>query len=203
MTGTFNKVPVIVVYKKQNTWYSINMIKTLILAGGCFWCVEHDLREASGVVSVVSGYSGGASIDPTYENHSGHKEVVLVEYDDEKTSYKKVLQFFIDHIDPTDDRGQFGDRGKSYTTAIFYENDEEKNIAESALKELNDSHVYERPSRVEVLPCMAFYKAEEYHQNYADKNPLRYSMYRSGSGREGFVNKTCQIREKKKISWSE
>lgn len=179
------------------------MTKTVLLAGGCFWCVEHDLHDASGVLSVTSGYSGGASTDPTYENHSGHKEVVLVEYDAEKTTYKKLLQFFIDHIDPTDDGGQFGDRGQSYSTAIFYENDEEKNIAESVLKELNESHVYERPSQVEVLTRASFYKAEEYHQNYADKNPLRYSMYRTGSGREDFVNKTCQIREEKKINWKE
>ncbi len=179
------------------------MISSLILAGGCFWCVEHDLHEAEGVVSVTSGYSGGESASPTYENHSGHKEVVLVEYDDEKTTYKKVLQFFIDHIDPTDDGGQFGDRGQSYTTAIFYANDEEKNIAESVLKELNESHVYDRPSQVEVLARTAFYKAEDYHQNYAEKNPLRYSMYRTGSGREDFVNKTCQIREEKKINWKE
>lgn len=178
------------------------MTSSLILGGGCFWCVEHDLREADGVVTVTSGYSGGESTNPTYENHSGHKEVVLVEYDTEMTTYKKVLQFFIDHIDPTDDGGQFGDRGSSYATAIFYENDEEKNIAESVLNELNESHVYEKHSQVKVLPRTPFYKAEEYHQNYADKNPLRYSMYRTGSGREGFVNKTCQIREEKKIIWS-
>lgn len=179
------------------------MIKSLILAGGCFWCVEHDLQEAGGVLSVTSGYSGGESTDPTYENHSGHKEVVLVEYSTEKTTYKKLLQFFIDHIDPTDNGGQFGDRGMSYTTAVFYENDEEKIIAESVLKELNDSHVYEVPSEVKVLPRTMFYPAEDYHQNYAEKNPLRYSTYRSGSGREDFVNKTCQIREEKKINWSE
>ena len=179
------------------------MIKSLILAGGCFWCVEYDLHEASGVTSVTSGYSGGESHSPTYENHTGHKEVVFVEYDDAMTTYKKLLQFFINHIDPTDDGGQFGDRGKSYTTAIFYENDDEKVIAENVLKELNDSYIYDTPSRVEVLERKPFYKAEEYHQNYADKNPTHYNLYRVGSGREGFVNKTCAIREEKHISWSE
>jgi methionine-S-sulfoxide reductase len=178
------------------------MTKSLILAGGCFWCVEHDLHEASGVTAVSSGYSGGISVSPIYEAHEGHKEVVLVEYDDTKTTYKKLLQFFIDHIDPTDNGGQFGDRGQSYTTAIFYENDEEKIIAESVLKELNDSHVYDSPSQVEVLPRKVFYIAEEYHQKYADKNPLHYSLYRTGSGREGFINKTCQIRDEKHIQWS-
>lgn len=178
------------------------MTKSLILAGGCFWCVEHDLHEASGVVSITSGYSGGESADPTYENHSGHREVVLVEYNDENTSYKKVLQFFIDHIDPTDTGGQFGDRGESYRTAIYYENEEEKKIAEAVLLELNESRVYDAPSQVDILPRKEFYKAEEYHQNYAEKNPLRYGMYRQGSGREGFVNKTCAIREEKHIEWS-
>lgn len=179
------------------------MIKSIILAGGCFWCVEHDLRNAPGVISVTSGYSGGESTSPTYENHVGHREVVSVEYDDSKTSYKKLLQFFIDHIDPTDDGGQFGDRGGSYKTAIFFENEEERNVAEAVIHELNESHVYDQPSQIEVLERKPFYKAEEYHQNYADKNPMHYSLYRSGSGREEFVNNTCKIREEKHIVWSE
>jgi peptide methionine sulfoxide reductase msrA/msrB len=179
------------------------MVKSLILAGGCFWCVEHDLRDAPGVLSVTSGYSGGESEGPTYENHSGHREVVLVEYNNEEISYKKLLQFFIDHIDPTDNGGQFADRGASYKTAIYYETDEEKATALSVLKELDDSHVYDAPHTVEVLERKPFYKAEEYHQDYANKNPLHYNVYRSGSGREGFVNKTCQIKEEKRINWSE
>lgn len=179
------------------------MTKSLIFAGGCFWCVEHDVREAPGVLSVTSGYSGGESDNPTYENHKGHREVVLVEYDNEKTSYKKLLQFFIDHIDPTDEGGQFADRGESYRAAIYYENEEEKKIAEAVLMELNRSHVYSMPSQVDILSQKPFYKAEEYHQHYAEKNPAQYDMYRTGSGREGFVQKTCQIREEKNIPWSE
>lgn len=178
------------------------MTKSLLLAGGCFWCVEHDLHEAPGVVLVTSGYSGGESTNPTYENHTGHREVVLVEYDVDMTSYKKVLQFFIDHIDPTDTGGQFGDRGESYRTAIYYENEEERKTAEAVLLELNESHVYDVPSQVDILPRKEFYKAEEDHQNYAEKNPLRYGMYRQSSGREGFVNKTCAIRDEKHIEWS-
>lgn len=178
------------------------MTKSLILAGGCFWCVDHDMRKADGVISVVSGYSGGETLTPTYENHTGHREVVMVEYDIEKTTYKKLLQYFIDHIDPTDTGGQFGDRGESYKTAIYYENEEEKSAAENVLKELNESHVYDIPSVVEILERKPFYKAEEYHQEYSEKNPLRYSMYRQGSGREDFVNKTCQIREEKHVEWS-
>lgn len=179
------------------------MTKSLILAGGCFWCVEHDMKELEGVTSVTSGYSGGDIPNPTYENHNGYKEVIELEYDDTKTTYKKILQYFIDHIDPTDDGGQFADRGQSYTSAIFFENEEEKKIAESVIKELNDSGIYKDPSVVEILPRKKFYKAEEYHQNYSEKNPLRYSAYRQGSGREDFVNKTCQIREERLIEWSE
>ncbi|MBP9782613.1 MAG: peptide-methionine (S)-S-oxide reductase MsrA [Candidatus Pacebacteria bacterium] len=178
------------------------MTKSLILAGGCFWCVEHDLREAPGVISVTSGYSGGASTSPTYENHAGHREVVLVEYNDSETSYKKLLQFFIDHIDPTDAGGQFADRGESYRTAIYYETEDEKLIAEAVIEELNQSHVYEVPAQVDIVERKPFYRAEEYHQQYAEKNPLRYGLYRQGSGREDFVNKTCKIREEKNIPWS-
>lgn len=178
------------------------MTKSLILAGGCFWCVEHDMKDAPEVLTVVSGYSGGETTTPTYEDHRGHREVIFLQYDDEKTSYKKLLQYFIDHIDPIDNGGQFGDRGESYKTAIYYETDEEKRIAEGVLQELNDSHVYDTPPQVEVLPRKPFYKAEEYHQDYAEKNPLRYSLYRNGSGRESFVQRTCQIREEKHIEWS-
>lgn len=177
------------------------MKKTLIVAGGCFWCIDHDLKEARGVVAVMSGYSGGDIENPTYENHTGHREAVLVEYDEEKTSYKKLLQYFIDHIDPTDAGGQFGDRGESYKTAIFYGNEDERSIACGILEELDASCIYEEKAKVEILERKNFYKAEEYHQDYADKNPMHYGMYRIGSGREGFVNKTCQIREEKRINW--
>lgn len=179
------------------------MTKSMILAGGCFWCVEHDMRSAGGVTLVISGYSGGENTHPTYEDHAGHREVIEVRYDPEKTSYKKLLQHFIDHIDPTDKGGQFGDRGDSYKSAIYFENEEEKQIAESVLKELDASHIYDNPSVVEILPRRHFYKAEDYHQDYADKNPLRYNLFRLGSGRQTFINKTCQIREEKHVMWSE
>jgi methionine-S-sulfoxide reductase len=175
----------------------------VIFAGGCFWCVEHDLHEADGVVQVVSGYSGGTTPNPTYENHGDHREAVEVEYNPSKTSFKKLTQFFLDHIDPTDPSGQFADRGAGYQTAIFYQTDEEKEIALSLLQEVNDAHMYDRPTAVEVLPATLFYKAEEYHQNYAEKNPTHYALYRKGSGREDFVNRTCAIREEKHIAWKE
>lgn len=179
------------------------MTKTVILAGGCFWCVEHDMKKAKGVVSVVSGYSGGDTSMPTYEEHTGHKEVILVEYDARETTYKKLLQYFIDHIDPTDGGGQFADRGESYQTAIFYENEEEKTIAEGVIDELNKSKVYDTPAQVQILKRKPFYKAEEYHQNYAEKNETHYGLYRLRSGREEFVQNTCAIRDEKHIQWSD
>jgi methionine-S-sulfoxide reductase len=178
------------------------MTKTLVLAGGCFWCVEHDMRQAKGVISVTSGYSGGDTYSPTYEDHAGHLEAILVEYDSEVTSYKLLLEYFIDHIDPTDSGGQFADRGEAYRPAIFCENGEERDIAKAVLKELDDSAVYDKPVVVAVLERKSFYKAEEYHQNYAEKNETHYGLYRLGSGREDFVQNTCEIREEKHIEWS-
>ncbi len=179
------------------------MTKTLVLAGGCFWCVEHDMRRADGVISVTSGYSGGDVGSPTYEDHEGHREAILIEYDATKTSYKKLLQYFIDHIDPTDNGGQFGDRGESYKPAIFCENAEERDIAKGVIKELDESEVYNLPSQISILERKPFYKAEEYHQNYAVKNETQYGLYRLRSGREDFIQNTCEIREEKHIRWSD
>jgi methionine-S-sulfoxide reductase len=140
---------------------------------------------------------------PTYEDHRGHREVVIVEYDTSKTSYKKIVQYFLDHIDPTDSGGQFADRGESYTPALFFDGSEEEAVARTVLQELTQSGVYAKPIVVGLLPRKPFYKAEEYHQNYAEKNPTHYGLYRLGSGRENFVGKTCAIREEKHIPWKE
>lgn len=179
------------------------MTKKAYFAGGCFWCVEHDLRQVVGVLNVTSGYSGGSQPDPTYYNHKDHRESVEVEYDSDKTSFKKLTQFFLDHIDPTDVGGQFYDRGLVYQTAIFYTEEDEKIEAERLLKELEDSQLYDKPIVVEVLPFTTFYKAEDVHQNYAEKNPEHYDAYRQGSGREARVAMTCAIREDKKIIWKD
>jgi methionine-S-sulfoxide reductase len=187
---------------------------TAVYAGGCFWCTEHDLREVAGVIDVVSGYARGqqsetesnsipAVENPTYQNHNGYMEAVLVKYDADKTSFKKLTHFFLDHIDPTDAGGQFFDRGSSYKTAIFYKNEDEKNVAESLITELGNSGIYEDPIVVSVLPEGKFYTAEDYHQNYASKNPDHYYAYRDGSGRSAFQAKTCSIREQKKIQWKD
>ena len=177
--------------------------KSATFAGGCFWCVEHDLRDLVGVIDAVSGYTGGETKNPSYENHFGHLEAVKVIYDGEKTSFKKICQFFLDHIDPTDAGGQFFDRGQNYETAIFYKSDEEKNIAESLIKELGNSKIYEDQIVVKVLPEKEFFRAEEYHQRYAEKNPEHYNSYRNGSGRADFQALTCAIRDQKKIQWKD
>lgn len=178
--------------------------KTAIFAGGCFWCTEHDLKELPGVVTATSGYSGGTTGDPDYYEHGDHRESVEVAYDPTKVSFKKLCQFFLDHIDPTDPGGQFHDRGSSYKTAIFYENDEEKQIAEGLLQELDKSGLFSPLHiSVDVLPRGIFYKGEEYHQNYADKNKEHYQRYAKGSGRVQFVSQTCALRDQKKIVWKD
>jgi methionine-S-sulfoxide reductase len=180
-------------------------MKEVIFAGGCFWCVEHDLRQASGVEDVISGYMGGSAETANYDDVSSHntehREVVQVIYDENKTNFRLLTQFFLDHIDPTDDGGQFGDRGENYKTAIYYSDELEQNIALDTLQELDDSGVYTEAIQVDILPRTEFYPAEDYHQQYSEKNPQHYQNYRIGSGREGFVQKTCQIREQKHINW--
>ncbi len=179
------------------------MNKNTYFAGGCFWCVEHDLRSLPGVINVISGYAGLERGRPSYEDHRGFREAVEVEYDPTKTSFKKLCQFFLDHIDPTDAGGQFHDRGESYKTAIYFSDEEEKNIAEALILELGESEIYNDPIAVEVLPKPYFYDAEEYHQDYADKNPDHYIAYANGSGRKNLQQKVCEIREEKHIVWKD
>lgn len=159
------------------------------------------------MISVVSGYTGGDEASATYmqvaSHITNHREAVLVTYDPSQTSFKKLTQYFLDHIDPTDAGGQFGDRGENYKSVIYYETEEEKEIAQSLLKELNESHLYDKPTRVLLEQRMPFYNAEEEHQNYAEKNPDHYAAYRKGSGREDFVNRTCAIREEKHMQWKD
>ena len=177
---------------------------TALFAGGCFWCVEHDLKALAGVIDAVSGYSGGDMPNPTYTNHDGHREAVQVTYDPQKISFKKLCQFFLDHIDPTDAGGQFYDRGESYKTAIYYKNAEEKSVGESLIQELEESKLFAPLAiAVQVLPEKIFYQAEDYHQSYADKNPDHYHRYAAGSGRVQFVANTCAVREQKHSDWKE
>ncbi|MDO8462152.1 MAG: peptide-methionine (S)-S-oxide reductase MsrA [Deltaproteobacteria bacterium] len=162
-------------------------------AGGCFWCVEHAFHELKGVTAVVSGYTGGKTEKPTYEEvssgTSGHLEVIQVTYDPAQISYPQLLDFFWRQIDPTDTGGQFVDRGSQYRAAIFYHDEAQKKAAEKSKEELGRSGRYQKPIVTEILPATPFYPAEGYHQDYSRKNPLRYSLYSSQSGRDQYLKK--------------
>ncbi|MEM8492957.1 MAG: peptide-methionine (S)-S-oxide reductase MsrA [Pseudomonadota bacterium] len=167
---------------------SVAVEKTTILAGGCFWCVEADLQKLDGVKDAVSGFSGGELQNPTYRgNHEGHYEVVEVTYDNAVITYEQLLRYFLRHIDPLDAGGQFCDRGFSYKTAVFVANDEEREIAERALSEVNSLFPAVNVATV-VLDSGQFWPVEEYHQEFATKNPLRYKYYRWNCGRDQRVN---------------
>jgi peptide methionine sulfoxide reductase msrA/msrB len=168
--------------------------RSVVFAGGCFWCTESDFEKVDGVIEAVSGYTGGRMENPTYKQVSaggtGHIEAVKVTYDPDKVSYEQLLEIFWRTIDPTDPGGQFVDRGAQYRSAIFYANDEERQQAEASKKALAASGRFDRPVVTEILPLGPFYVAEDYHQDYYKKNPLRYKWYRSGSGRDRFLEMT-------------
>ena len=161
------------------------------VAGGCFWCVEAGYEKIPGVVEVVSGYAGGDSANPTYETVSaggtGHTEAAQIYYDPAKITYNGLVQALWRIADPTDADGQYVDRGTQYRPAIFYNNEQEKQIAETAKQELQASGVYKKPVVIEIVPAGMFYPAEEYHQDYYKKNPLRYKAYTFNSGRYQFI----------------
>lgn len=160
-------------------------------AGGCFWCMVKPFDTLDGIKQVVSGYTGGHVENPTYEqvctNTTGHVEAVQITFDPEVFPYEKLVEVFWTTIDPTDAGGQFFDRGESYTTAIFYHNEEQRNIAEQSKLQLEQSGKFNKPIAVKILPAKPFYKAEEYHQHYYKKNPLHYERYQIGSGRAQFI----------------
>jgi len=147
-----------------------------------------------GIVSSAVGYTGGTKENPTYEEVStgrtGHAEAIEVVYDPSKTSYSKILDAFWQSIDPTDSRGQFADRGSQYRTAVFYHNEEQKRLALESKEKLTRSDTFDQPIVTEITPVSNFYKAEEYHQKYYLKNSGHYALYKTGSGREGFLKKT-------------
>ena len=186
----------------------VNPINTyaeeLILAGGCFWCLEHDLESLQGINSVQSGYSGGDLQNPTYENHSGHQEVVLVNYDPKLVSFPEILRLYLRNIDPLDDRGQFCDRGDSYRPVIFFDDSKEENYAKNALisasKEL--SLPIEKLS-VDLKSRKQFWLAEDYHQDFADRNELKYKFYRFSCGRDQKLDKLWGDKAKSIDIWSE
>ncbi|WP_223066497.1 peptide-methionine (S)-S-oxide reductase MsrA [Paenibacillus caui] len=160
-------------------------------AGGCFWCMVSPFEELPGIKGIVSGYTGGHTEHPTYEQvcagHTGHYEAVQITFDPQVFPYRKLLELFWQQIDPTDEGGQFHDRGESYQTAIFYHNESQREEAEASKQKLAASGRFDKPIVTAILPAKTFYPAEEYHQNYHRKNPLHYKRYRKGSGREDFI----------------
>ncbi len=165
-------------------------VQTAIFAGGCFWCIEADFEKLPGVIKVESGYTAGRTPNPTYNQVSaggtGHTEAVRVEFDASKVSYEKLVDYFWRHIDPIVKDAQFCDVGTQYRSGIYYQGDEQKRIAEASKAALEKSGRFPK-IHTELAPASAFYIAEEYHQDYYQKNPIRYNYYRKGCGRDARV----------------
>ena len=162
-------------------------------AGGCFWCMEPPFDALDGVKSTVSGYTGGRLENPTYEQVSsggtGHYEAIRIEFDPEKVSYQELLEVFWVNIDPTDGAGQFCDRGDQYRSAIFYHTEEQRQAAHASKKKLKESERLSKSVVTPIEPAATFYVAEDYHQDYYKKNPIRYKFYRTGCGRDRVLKK--------------
>lgn len=173
------------------------MNKLATFAGGCFWCMVKPFDKYHGVLKVMSGYTGGHTKNPTYEqvctDTTGHIEAIQITYDESLISYNELLDIFWKQIDPTDEYGQFNDRGHKYKTVIFYHDDIQKELAIKSKENLEKSKRFDKKIATQIVPASIFYEAEDYHQNYYKKNPLHYNMYYRGSGRYDFI----------KNNWSE
>lgn len=172
--------------------------KTAYFAGGCFWCMEGIFESQEGVAAAISWYIGGTQESANYKQVSNggsrHREAVKVEYDPDTISYEKLVELYWTQIDPTDAGWQFADRGFHYTTAIYYSNDQEKNIAETSKKALEDSGKFDNKIATEILVKVDFYPAESYHQDYYKKSSLRYNLYKKWSGRADFIDENWKDR---------
>lgn len=178
---------------------------TMLVAGGCFWCVEADLEQLPGVLSVVSGYAGGTTDNPTYENYGagGHREVVLVTYDPQVISFADILIVTMKTTDPTDDEGTFADRGDKYSAAFYYDSPEEHQIITDLIAEVDQNGPYEKPLAIDVEPKPRFWPAEEYHQDYYQGtfSGVKYKYYRSASGRDDFIDQHWQQPHSPELPW--
>lgn len=174
-------------------------IEQATFAGGCFWCMVSPFDEQPGIKEVVSGYTGGDTENPTYEevcsDKTGHYEAVQISFDPSVFTYQKLLELFWQQIDPTDSGGQFTDRGTSYRTAIFYHNENQRELAEASKAALAASGRFQQPIVTEILPAGPFYRAEEKHQDYYKKFPFHYNHYREGSGRARFIRENWKVRK--------
>ncbi len=168
-------------------------IQKATFAGGCFWCIQPAFDNMDGVTGTTVGYSGGNAEDANYEavssHETEHKEAIQIEYDPAKVTFRQLLEKFMRNIDPTDNEGQFADKGPQYRTAIFYHDDEQKKVAEEYFRELKETMQFKYPIYTEIEPFENFYSAEDYHQKYYLKNPLRYNSYKYGSGRPARLEK--------------
>ena len=173
---------------------AINVDNTAIatLAGGCFWCTESDLEKLPGVIDVISGYSGGEQENPTYKQvssgKSGHIEVIQVTYNADELTYEQVLDQFFRHIDPTDSKGSFVDRGPQYRPAIFYHDQKQKQIASNFMSEIDQLGIFKKPLMTELIKFEKFWPAENYHQDYYKRSKVRYNYYRYASGRDQYLD---------------
>lgn len=169
---------------------------TAIFAGGCFWCMQPPFDNTEGVLHTEVGYTGGHVEKPTYRQVSsgttGHYEAIRVTYDPARVSYQQLLDVFWHNIDPTDEIGQFADRGPQYQTAIFYADESQREQAEASKDALTATGKFDRPIVVKILPASTFYAGEEYHQEYYQKNSLHYKLYKKGSGREDFIKRNWE-----------
>src|SRR6266542_2142622 len=172
--------------------------RTAILAGGCFWCIQPAFDKAKGVIKTIVGYSGGTEPNPTYglvtSEKTRYRESIEITYDPEKISYDRLLDIYWRQIDPTQADGQFTDIGPSYRAAIFYNNDDEKKIAEASKDKLARSGKFDKPIVTEILPAIKFYPAEAYHQKYYQQNPEHFEAFEKGSGRVSFQKQTWDER---------
>ena len=170
---------------------------SLIVAGGCFWCVESDFEKVAGVLDVASGYTGGTVANPSYEEVSskktGHFEAALIKFDDEKVSLESLFDYYWRTIDPTDPDGQFCDKGSPYRTGLFYQTEQQRQAMEKSLQSIKQTKTFDGDIVTQILPAKPFYPAEDYHQDYYKKNPIRYNYYRYACGRD----------ERVKILWGD
>ncbi len=173
-----------------------------ILAGGCFWCLEHDLEGLPGVISVQSGYTGGELQNPTYENHKGHQEAVLVKFDPELISYESLLRSYFRNVDPFDGKGQFCDKGDSYRPVIFPKGEDQQRVAiDSVGKAAEELNKTKKSIKVDIKQFDQFWLAEEYHQNFAELNNLKYSFYRFACGRDQRLDEVWGQRSRTDGQW--
>ena len=193
------KKPAIIPTKATSTNKNI-----AILAGGCFWCMEHPFEDLPGVTQAISGYTGGKKKNPTYKQvasgQTSHLEAVQIHFDPEKISYADILEVFWRNVNPTDNGGQFVDRGDQYRTGIFYTSEEQKKIAEKSKNKLIKSGRFQKKIVTPIIEAKPFYKAEEYHQDFFKKSYIRYKIYRAGSGRDEYINKLWGKDKEYKVS---